>query len=271
MTRALVVEDSRLAREGLVRMLAAHPQIEVIGQAGDIEAALQLAREQRPELIFLDIHLPGGNAFELLEQLDELPRLIFTTAYADYAIRSFDYDTVDYLLKPISAQRLAQAITKLRQLPRPAVDAAEASAPSDAADAGDADEASDDPDTTAADTLPPLEIDSKIFLKDGERCHLIALRSVRYIESCKNYVQLVFGEGQAASQRAYLKKTMNAVEARLPRGHFFRASRTLIVNLHATAKIEPCAGDGYLLTMVDGQRLEISRRQAGELKTLLSL
>lgn len=262
MIRALVVEDSRLAREGLVRMLAAHPQIEVVGQAGDIEAALQLAREQRPALIFLDIHLPGGNAFELLEQLDELPRLIFTTAYADYAIRSFDYDTVDYLLKPISEQRLAQAITKLRQSPRPA---------SVAADAGDADEPSDDPDSATADTLPPLEIDSKIFLKDGERCHLIALRSVRYIESCKNYVQLVFGEGQAASQRAYLKKTMNAVEARLPRGHFFRASRTLIVNLHATAKIEPSAGDGYLLTMVDGQRLEISRRQAGELKALLSL
>lgn len=265
MIRALVVEDSRLAREGLVRMLAAHPQIEVVGQAGDIEAALQLAREQRPELIFLDIHLPGGNAFELLEQLDELPRLIFTTAYADYAIRSFDYDTVDYLLKPISEQRLAQAITKLRQA------AARSAEPVDGADVDADADVEAEAEAEVGQSLPALEIDSKIFLKDGERCHLIALRSVRYIESCKNYVQLVFGEGQAASQRAYLKKTMNAVEARLPRGHFFRASRTLIVNLHATAKIEPSAGDGYLLTMVDGQRLEISRRQAGELKALLSL
>lgn len=111
--RAVVVEDSRLAREGLVRMLAAFPEIEVAGQADHPDSALVLINETRPDVIFLDIHMPGASGFDLLAALDYLPRIVFTTAYSEYAIRSFDYNTVDYLLKPISHERLETAIRKL--------------------------------------------------------------------------------------------------------------------------------------------------------------
>ena len=111
--KALVIEDSRLAREGLVRLLCAHPAVEVAGQAEDVATALPLIAAHRPDVLFLDIHMPGASGFDLLEQLDYTPRVVFTTAYSEHAIRSFDYHTVDYLLKPISAERLAVAIEKL--------------------------------------------------------------------------------------------------------------------------------------------------------------
>lgn len=231
--RTLVVEDSRLAREGLVRMLGAFPELEVAGQAADLDQALTLARELRPELIFLDIHLPGGSGFELLARLDEAPRVIFTTAYAEHAIRSFDHRTVDYLLKPIASERLAQAVAKLGASAAP---------------------------------RPPLERDSRIFIKDGERCHLVSLSEIRCIESCKNYVRLHWGQ-----QQAYVKRSLNAVEARLPRGQFFRVNRQMVVNLSAVRGIAEALGEGYLLTLDDGQRIELSRRSAAELKDLLSL
>lgn len=236
--KAIVVEDSRLAREGLVRMLATHAGVELLGQAGDLTGALALARSCRPELVFLDIHLPGGSGFELLEQLDYEPRVIFTTAYSEHAIRSFDHHTVDYLLKPISPERLAQALAKLGE-PAP---------------------------TAPAAAPVPLDMDSRIFIKDGERCHLVPLSSIRCIESCKNYALLHFEGG-----KAYVKKSLNAVEERLPRGHFFRANRQLLVSLRAISSLQEAANEGLLLSLADGQRVEVSRRQAAELRGLLSL
>ena len=239
--KAIVVEDSRLAREGLVRMLQAFQEIEVIGQADHPDTALALMRETRPELVFLDIHMPGATGFDLLEQLDYMPRVIFTTAYSEHAIRSFDFHTVDYLLKPISAERLAVAIGKLA--------------------AGDAEEGAGE-----EALQPELDIASKIFIKDGDQCHLVSLDSIRYIESCKNYVQVFFGE-----KRAYVKKPMNAIEARLPKKLFFRASRQHIVNLQAIERIEESMSLGYDVTLTGGKVLEISRRNAAGLKELLSL
>jgi two-component system, LytTR family, response regulator len=234
--RAIVVEDSRLAREGLVRMLAAFPEIDVVGQADHPTTALALIRETEPDVIFLDIHMPGATGFDLLASLDYLPRIVFTTAYSEYAIRSFDYNTVDYLLKPISHERLAVAVGKL-------AGEAQAEAP-----------------------RPPLDIHSKIFVKDGERCHLVSLASIRYIESCKNYVRIFFGD-----DKAYIKKSMNSVEERLPRKYFFRANRQCIVNLQEIRSIEESISLGYDVTMNDGKVIEISRRNAADLKELLSL
>lgn len=238
--RAIVVEDSRLAREGLVRMLGAFPQIEVVGQADHPTSALALIAETRPEVIFLDIHMPGATGFDLLAALDYLPRIVFTTAYSEYAIRSFDYNTVDYLLKPVSQQRLAQAVAKLGA-PEPDAEA-------------------DPP------LLPPLDIQSKIFVKDGERCHLVSLASIRYIESCKNYVRIYFG-----NDNAYVKKPLSAVALRLPPKYFFKASRQCIINLQEIRTIEESISLGYDLTMNDGKTIEISRRNAAEFKERLSL
>jgi two-component system LytT family response regulator len=236
--KAIVVEDSRLAREGLIKMLQGFAELEIVGAADHPVSALRLIQETTPEIIFLDIHMPGESGFDLLEKLDYMPRIIFTTAYSEYAIRSFDYHAVDYLLKPISQERLALAIQKLtanQQLLKP-------------------------------DSKPPLEISSQIFIKDGDKCHLVALHSIRYFESCKNYVRLFFNE-----HNAFIKKSLNQIEERLPLKYFFRVNRQYIVNLQAIVSIEENISDGYEITMSDGKQIEVSRRHANELKELLSL
>ncbi|MEH6434740.1 LytR/AlgR family response regulator transcription factor [Massilia sp. DD77] len=237
--KVFVVDDSRLARAGLVRMLGAHPEIEVVGEADHPDTALPLILASEPEVLFLDIQMAGADAFDLLARLEEHPRIVFTTAHAEYAVRSFDFDTVDYLLKPISQERLAQAIHKLGA--RPAARTLEAA-------------------------RAPLDPKSRIFIKDGERCHMVALASIRCFESCKNHVQVQFD-----NQHAYLKKSLNSVEERLPAGMFLRVSRQHIVNLDAIVSISETLGAGYLVTLDNGARLEISRRNAALLKDNLSL
>lgn len=248
MMKALVVEDSRLAREGLVRMLEQFEGIEVVGQADHPDAALALIARARPDVIFLDIHMPGATGFDLLERLDYTPRVIFTTAHSEYAIRSFDYHTIDYLLKPISQDRLALAIGKLSH------------------------EHDHDPDHDIGGPVaiervpvPVLDITSRMFVKDGDKCHLVALDTVRYIESCKNYVRIFFGD-----HKAFVKKSLSSLEERLPRKHFFRVSRQHIVNLHCIDRIDESVGDGYVITMSDGMEIDVSRRNAAELKEMLS-
>lgn len=235
--KAIVVEDSRLAREGLVKMLEAYAELSVIGAADHPSSALTLIQEHHPDIIFLDIHMPGESGFDLLEKLDYSPKVIFTTAYSEYAIRSFDYNTVDYLLKPISNERLKLAIDKL----------------------------SINPEDYLTTPKPPLDIHSRMFVKDGDKCHLVPLESIRYFESCKNYVRIFFDD-----KNAFVKKSLNSVEERLPKKYFFRANRQYVVNLHEVIKIEESVNDGYEITMSDGKALEISRRNAVELKDLLS-
>lgn len=237
--KAFVVEDARLARQGLVRMLGAHAGIEVVGEADHPDTALPLIRATCPGVLFLDIQMAGADAFDLLAQLDTHPRIVFTTAHAEYAVRSFEFDTVDYLLKPVSAERLAQAVRKLemRALPAP-------------------------PDAVQA----PLEAHSRIFIKDGERAHMVPLASIRCFESCKNHVQVYFDQ-----THAYVKKSLGSIEERLPRHLFFRVSRQHIVNLAAIAAIEEGMEAAYILTLDNGKKLEISRRNAAQLKETMSL
>lgn len=233
--RALVIDDSRLARAGLINMLAQYPAIDIAGEADHPSTALPLVQTLRPDVLFLDIQMAGADAFDLLAQLDECPRIIFTTAYSEYAVRSFEYDTVDYLLKPISQERLAQAVARLMQ-------------------------------QAPVTVKPALDERSKIFIKDGGRCHLVSLTSIRCIESCKNYVQVYFDD-----THAYVKKSLAEVAERLPDRMFFRASRQHIVNLNAIASIEESLAGGYMVVLDNGKRLEISRRSAADLKDTLSL
>lgn len=235
--KAIVVEDSRLAREGLVKMLQNFPDIDVIGTADHPTNALPLIQESHPEVIFLDIHMRGKNGFDLLEALDYEPRIIFTTAYSEYAIRSFDYNTVDYLLKPISEDRLATAINKLFHTGNELL----------------------------PDTKPALDINSKMFIKDGDKCHLVSLNTICYFESCKNYVRIFFSDNSA-----FVKKSLNSIEDRLPKKYFFRVNRQYIVNLNEIKSIEEATNEGYEITMKDGKLLDVSRRNALELKELLS-
>ena len=236
--KAIVVEDTRVAREGLARMLGAFPELEVVGQADHPDTAIELIARTQPDVIFLDINMPGASGFDLLEKLDYSPRIVFTTAYSEYAIKSFDYNTIDYLLKPISPARLAQAVAKLMAAPE----------------------------ELTPEQKPPLEMNSQIFIKDNEKCFLVTLESIRYIESCKNYVRVFFDD-----KSAFIKKSLNQVEERLPSRFFFRANRQFIVNLRCISAIEEAIHDGYDVTMNNGAKIEVSRRQAGDLKELLSL
>ncbi|MEN0039334.1 MAG: LytTR family DNA-binding domain-containing protein [Cellvibrio sp.] len=236
--KAIVVEDSRVAREGLVRMLKNFNTLEVVGDAEHPIPALELIRSTRPDVIFLDIHMPGETGFDLLEKIDYSPRIIFTTAYSEYAVKSFDYNTIDYLLKPISQERLAIAIAKLNKTNE----------------------------EFSTGTKSALEMNNKIFIKDDEKCHLVTLESIRYFESCKNYVRVYFN-----AESAFVKKSLNQIEERLPGKFFFRANRQFIVNLQAISAIEDGIHDGYVITMDDGVTIDISRRQAADLKEILSL
>lgn len=234
--KAIVVEDSRIAREGLIEMLSSFAEIEVIGQAEHPVPALELIRDKRPDVIFLDIHMPGETGFDLLEKLDYEPRIIFTTAYSEYAIKSFDYHTIDYLLKPIRRDRLAIAIAKLAMTGEEPIE-----------------------------SKPKLAMNHKIFIKDEDKCHLVSLDSVLYFESCKNHVRVFFDNNSA-----FVKKSLTQIEERLPSEFFFRANRQYIVNLQSIRRIEEAISDGYLITMSDSKTIEISRRQAVDLKEMLS-
>lgn len=234
--KAIVVEDSRIAREGLIEMLSSFAEIEVIGQAEHPVPALELIHEKRPDVIFLDIHMPGETGFDLLEKLDYMPRIIFTTAYSEYAIKSFDYHTIDYLLKPIRRDRLAIAIAKLAMTGEEPIE-----------------------------SKPKLAMNHKIFIKDEDKCHLVSLDSVLYFESCKNHVRVFFD-----NTSAFVKKSLTQIEERLPSEFFFRANRQYVVNLQFIRRIEEAISDGYLITMSDTKTIEISRRQAVDLKEMLS-
>ena len=234
MIRTVLIEDSELARFELEHQLRAYPQIEIVGQAGDVAAAHALIDALTPDLLLLDIDLPGGNAFELLERLEQIPQIIFTTAFDAYALQAFAWNTVDYLLKPIESERLAQAIAKLRP-----------------------------PQSAARDRL---DLDSPIFVKDGERCFLVKVREIRLIEAIGNYSRLYFG-----AHSPMLYRALGAIEARLDPAQFFRCSRKHLVNLSYVESISPWINGGLQLRLKGGSEIEVSRRQSNRLRELLSL
>lgn len=234
MIEAVIVEDSELARFELEHQLKAYPQLSLVGCAGDVEAAIALIESTSPDVVFLDIDLPGGNAFNVLERLTQVPRIVFTTAFDAHALRAFAYNTVDYLLKPIDPQRLAQAIHKLME---------------------------------AVPTSPARRsMDSPIFIKDGDHCFLVKPRDVRVIEAVGNYSRVYF-----QNQSPLLYRPLGAIEEQLAPEKFFRASRQHIINFDYVEQVAPWSNGGLMLTMRGGLEVEVSRRQASRFRELLSL
>jgi two-component system LytT family response regulator len=225
--RALVVDDEPLARRELRRLLGAVLGIEVVGEAGNIDEARERIERLAPDVVFLDIQMPGGTGFDLLAQLDRVPRVIFTTAYDQYAVKAFEVNALDYLLKPVEPERLAAALRKLQSAP---------SAPG--ITAGDA----------------PLE---QLFVRDGPRCWFVPLREVSLISSEGNHVRLLWGK-----ERPLLGRSLAALELKLDPRRFFRANRGQIVNLEFIQDLEPGAGGRLHLQLRDGPEIEVSRRQA---------
>ena len=233
--KALIIDDERLARAELRRLLAAHAEIEIAGEARNGAEALQQIEALRPELVFLDIQMPGMSGFELLEKLDEPPQVIFTTAFDQHAVQAFEANALDYLLKPIAPARLAAALRKLQQ-PR-AAPPAPAAAPLD-----------------------------RVFVRDGERCWLVQLADIVLLESEGNYTRLHFG-----ANKPLIPRSLAALEERLDPAVFFRASRQHIVNLKAIERIDPGIADNLIVSVKGGHKVEMSRRQSARLREILAL
>ncbi|GAB6282189.1 MAG: LytTR family DNA-binding domain-containing protein [Ignavibacterium sp.] len=237
--KALIIDDERLARMELKKLLIPFKEIEVVGEAVNTKDAIDKISQLKPDLIFLDIQMPGKNGFELLEDLDIVPEVIFTTAYDEYALKAFEYNALDYLLKPIEQKRLEEAIRRVieKKLLK---------------------------EENQKNNL--LKPDDQVFVKDGEHCWFVKLEDVRLFESEGNYVRIYFQDF-----KPLILRTLNYLDEKLDRKTFFRASRKHIINLRWIDKIEPWLNGGLLVFLKGGQRVEISRRQSVKFKEMLSL
>jgi two-component system, LytTR family, response regulator len=254
--RTLIVEDSRLARAELRRLLDNHPEVEVVGEAANADEAELFIPDLQPDLLLLDIQMPGRNGFELLEALDSVPLVIFTTAYSEFAVQAFEKNALDYLVKPVQAERLAKALQKAEQaasqlgLDQPGANQREPR----------------EGDVEAGPGRNLLKGTDRVFVKDGEHCWFVPLAEVRLLEVEGNYTRLYFGTHQPL-----VPKTLNYLESRLDPQIFFRASRQHLVNLNWVKDVEPWFSGSLRLMLRSGQQVEVSRRQAQRFRDLMSL
>ena len=232
--RALLADDERLARVALRRLLKAHSDVAVVGEAANADEVLSQVHRLHPDVLFLDVEMPGCSGLQLLERLEEPPPVIFTTAYESYAVRAFDVSAVDYLVKPIVAERLASALNKIRAL--------------------------------MEGKIMGTRYAQRVFLREGERCWIAPVNKIRLFESEGNYTRVHFGEN-----RAMINKSLSVLAARLDPGIFFRASRSHIVNLQQISSLQPQPDGALLATLSDGMQIFVSRRQSRTLKERLSL
>ncbi|AMR29284.1 DNA-binding response regulator [Hymenobacter psoromatis] len=242
---ALLIDDSRLARTELRHLLRAFPDVEVVGEARHADEARQQIQALRPEVLFLDIHMPGESGFDLLASLEgAVPHVIFTTAYDQYALQAFEVNALDYLLKPVSEARLAAALAKLR--PAALVPAVPTPAPEAPA--------------------PLLTAHDQVFVKDGERCWFVKLADIRLFEISGSATRVYFEQHQPL-----IARSLQQLEARLDPKVFFRANRQQIINLQWIAGIEPWFSNTLKISLRHGPDVEISRAQSGLFRELMSL
>jgi two-component system LytT family response regulator len=225
--KAMIVDDEALARRELRRLLAEFDGIDIVGEAANIEAAATMIDSLAPELLFLDIQMPGGSGFDLLSRLEYVPRVIFTTAYDQHAVRAFEVNALDYLLKPIEPERLGAALARIE--------------PADAP------------------VLPQRDaVLRQLFVRDGPRCWFVPLHEVRLLSAENNYVRLWWGK-----LHPLLGRPLSSLEQRLDPKRFFRANRAQIINLEFIESVElGMSGRLHVQLRGGGPEIEISRRQA---------
>jgi len=226
--RVLVVDDEPLARRELRRLLADHPAFEVVGEASHVDQAEERISALAPDLLLLDIHMPGGTGFDLLARLDHAPRVIFTTANEAHALRAFEVNALDYLLKPIEPERLAAALERVTAPTR-------------------------SPEATSA----PLAHLDRVFVREDQRCWFVPIAEVHLLASEGNYTRLHWN-GTAPM----LARSLVRLERRLDPRRFFRANRHEIINLELVERVEVGIGGTLLVALRGGAEVEISRRQA---------
>ena len=240
--RAIIIDDERLARTELRKLLQDFPEVEVVDEAANADEGITKIDTLQPDLVFLDIQMPGKTGFDMLAELERAPHVIFTTAYDEYALKAFEVNALDYLLKPIEPKRLADAMQKLH--------------------VAEVKENHIVPENFNQSILTEAD---QVFVKDGERCWFVKLSDIRLFESVGNYAKVFFG-----GNKPLILKSLNALEERLDQKTFFRANRKHIVNLRMIDKIEPYFNGGLLLELKGGEKIEVSRRQTVKFKEMMS-
>jgi two-component system, LytTR family, response regulator len=235
--KALIIDDERLARAEVRRLLDDFDWVKVVGEAENAEQALALIQAQQPDLLFLDVQMPGKTGFELIEEIKgEMPRIIFTTAYDEFALRAFEVNALDYLMKPITPDRFAAALSRAREEP------------------------------VAPEDQSPLRSSDQVFVRDGERCWFIPVSKIRLLESEGNYTRVRF-----ENQSPLIYRSLSTLEQRLPADDFFRINRQQVVNLHFIERIETWFSHGLKVWLKGGEECEVSRRAARAFRQKLSL
>ena len=235
--KTIIIDDERLAREEVKRALSNYPEFEVLGEAANVDEAIVLIEKEHPDIIFLDIHMPEKSGFDLLEELTMVPKVVFTTAYDQYAVQAFEVNATDYLVKPLREERFSVTIEKIK------AEFAKTEVKKD-----------------------PLPMHYKIFIKDGEQCHFIPLSDIRLIQSMDNYARLFFNE-----EKAMIKRSLNLLQEKLDPTVFFRINRSQIINTHYIKEIHPYFNNKLQIIMTSGEKLEVSSRQSAKFKNWNSL
>jgi two-component system LytT family response regulator len=246
--RALIVDDERLARTELRRLLSQHPEVEIVGEAQNATDARRAIDDVEPDILFLDVQMPGETGFDLLASLESVPLVVFTTAYDDYALRAFEVSALDYLVKPIDPKRLASTMERLLVAWR----------------AGAPDRLSEEPGIDRA--TAPLSPRDRVFVTEGERSWLVELGSIRLFESDGSYTRVFFGQ-----EKPLINRSLNHLEARLDERVFFRANRSQIINLKAVRDIHPWFGGRLMAELESGQEVTLSRRRTRAFRDLMSV
>lgn len=246
MNKVIIIDDEPLARSIVVEYLQNHPDLEVVQQCGDGFEGLKAIQQHQPDLIFLDIQMPKITGFEMLELIEQLPGVIFTTAFDEYAIKAFESHAVDYLLKPFNQERFDKAIAKWNEqktnLPEKMTQSVLESASSSPAQR------------------------HRIVVRNGSKIKIISITDVFYLEAADDYVKIHTQEGY------FLKnKTMTHFEQSLDEQLFVRSHRSYIVNVQQITRIDPYEKDSHVAILRSGAKVPVSRSGYGRLKEVLGL
>ncbi len=236
--KTLLIDDEELARNELKFLLKDFSQIQIVGEASNADEAISMIDSLKPDLLFLDISMPGKNGFELLEELTQTPEVIFVTAFDEFAIKAFEANALYYILKPIKQERLQRAIEKAEK----------------------------HIEEHQGQESGNLSSDSQVFIKDGEKCYFIRIGDIFLLESAGNYVKVFF-----ENKKPLLHKSLNLLEEKLPQEIFFRVNRQQMINLNYIQNIESYFKGGLHVTLKSGHTVEVSTRQAVRFKELMSL
>ncbi|MCP4456977.1 MAG: response regulator [Cytophagales bacterium] len=244
--RVLVVDDEHLAREIIRSFIDKDDDVELIGECSDGFDGFRMINELKPDLVFLDVMMPKLTGFEMLELLEDPPVMIFSTAYDEYAIKAFEKNAIDYLLKPYSQERFAEALEKAKNM------------------VASREEGNSKLSTLVSDNKGTTELLSRVAVKTGSKIHIVSVDKIKYLEAQDDYVKLYTEEGNFLKQN-----TMKYYESHLPPDDFMRIHRSYIVRVKEISRLELIGKDSHVAQLHDGTQLAVSRSGYANLKEVL--